>query len=437
MSRFTKYSLCFLLFFSLQSCDSLKKLAGISEPEKSDIQDIFEDDVLRECVARLTSGLKAKEVRDIICAGVGLSSLKGLEQFPNIRSLILNTNRLSQVDLSAFPNLEFLDLSANRFNEIDLSHNPKLLEAFLDLNSLDELDTTKNPLLEALVLSGNDISFLDLSKNENLEELVLDDNAFVGDVSIAALDLSNNKKLINLNLFKNQITHIDLSKNVKLDLIDIRKNQLTDIDLKKNTNLSVLRLNDNLLTEIDLGSNENIDTLYLENNQISKITLPISKDAKLKFAYLRGNKISCDASDCTGNDYFVFPRSSNFVRLDLSYNLLSVDDLRFDIAFEFTELILSDNLNLEGPIDLHLLVDMVEINLDNTGITDINFGDSTSAEDVFSDFDFQVISAIGAPLNPPTKALLDEMEANKNNINVQKKYKDFDSLSYIYIQPAP
>lgn len=433
MNKTIKFFIYGCLFFSLLSCDALKEFVGISEPEKSDIKDIFEDDFLRECVALLTRGLKAKEVRDIICSGKGLTSIKGLEQFPNIRALILNSNRLSQVDLSPFPNLEFLDLSANRFNQIDLSHNPKLLEVFLDLNSLDELDTSHNPLLEALVLSGNDISYLDLSKNKALEELVLDENAFVGDVSIAALDLSKNTKLINLNLFDNEITHIDVSKNLNLDLIDLRQNALVEIDVRDNTNLTELRLSDNMLTEIDLASNNNIDTLLLENNEISDITLPISNSAKLKFAHLRGNNISCDADTCNGESYFVFPGASSFVYLDLSDNLLSVDDFQFTSGIDFTELILSDNPNLEGEINLSLLVDMVEIRLDNTGITSINLNNYTNADDVFNVFDFQVISAIDTPLlDQATRDLLDDMEASKNN---HPKYNDSSSLSYIYAQP--
>jgi len=429
MQLFPKLLFCFLFIFSLSSCDAVKEIFGIAETEKSDIKDIFKDDRLAECVALLTKGLKAAEVRDIICANQGLTSIEGLEQFPNIRSLILNRNRLSQVDLSPYSNLEFLDLSANRVNEIDISHNPKLIEVFLDKNGLDELDTSDNPLLEALVLTENEISALDLSNNINLEELVLDQNNFVGDVSISALDLSQNIKLINLNLFENKITNIDLSNNVILDFLDMRKNELVSIDVSNNSNLSELRLNSNQLTELNVSSNENIDTLWAEDNLISTINLPTSSRAKLKFALLKGNQISCDANDCNGQNYFVFPRSSSFVTLDLSNNLISVDDLNFSSSFQFTELLLSDNPNLIGTIDLSLLVDMVEIRLDNTGITHIDLLGYTNYEDVFDNFFFQVITAIDAPLDVGTKNLLDDMQANRGS---HSKYSDPSVLSYIY-----
>jgi len=173
MNQIFKFTIYASLLFSLQSCDALKEFIGISETKKSDIQDIFEDDLLRECVARLTAGLQAKEVTYIVCSGNSLKSLKGLEQFPNIRALILNSNRLSQVDLSVFPNLEYLDLSANRLKEIDIRQNPKLIELFLDLNSLDELATSNNPMLDAIILTGNSLSFLDLNKNNDIEVLVI------------------------------------------------------------------------------------------------------------------------------------------------------------------------------------------------------------------------------------------------------------------------
>jgi hypothetical protein len=417
-----------VLLFALPSCDQLKELAGIKEEKKSDIIDTFTDDALRECIARQTSGLNAAEVFDVICAGNAVRSLDGLEQFTNVRSLILNSNILSSVDLSPYPNLKFLDLSRNRLNTIDITNNPLLIEVFIDENSLDELDTSQNPLLEALILSDNDLSALDLRKNIKLEVLIADQNKFVGDMTIGLLDLSKNDKLINLNLFRNEITHIGLANNLNLDFLDMRQNDLQAIDLTKNKNITELKLSDNKLTAINLNGAESLDKLFLEDNLIEQIWLPLT--GMLRFAYLRGNKIDCENESCNGGNTFQVPRNTSFIHLDLSDNLLQDADIEeLDRNLYFTELLLSGN-NLEGEIDLSRFTEMVEIRLDDTDITSITFGPFTSATSIFANFDFQVITAFNTTeLIAETRNLLDDMETKKGDHPV---FDDSSLLNYLY-----
>lgn len=413
----------------MSACDAIKDALGLSsETIKSDINpDLFEDDQLIECVARLTQGLLLAEVQDIFCAGQGISSLNGLEQFTNLRTLVVNSNRLSQVDLSPFPKLAFVDVSANRLDSIDLSHNPDLVEAFLDLNNLAALDVRQNTKLEALVLSRNNISTLDLSQNPELEELVLDENALVGDMRLGALDLSNNSKLINLNLFNNEITHIDLSNNANLDFLDIRNNNLIAINLFNNTNLTDLRLNNNELTSIDLSPLTKLDTLLLENNQIQGIDLPV-QNGSLRFAFLRGNQISCSIVPCSGKSYFPIPFNDTFIHLDLSDNLLVTDDIDLLPGQNFTELLLSGNQGMTGEFDLFNAPQLVELRLDDTQISSLTFGGQDDPQNIFSIYDIQVIDASNAPLDETSKNILDAMEAQKGT------HPDFDPdiLSYTY-----
>lgn len=426
--------LFFLVGMIFPACKAIDDLTGVEESTKSDIEDIFVDDGLRECVAIQTEGKFAREVNNIVCAGVGITSIIGLEQFPNLRSLILNTNRLSNVDLTPFPNLQYLDLSANNFAQIDLSNNPELIEVFLDKNDLTSLDVSNNPNLEALVLSDNNLSSLDLSLLPNLEVLVLDQNDFVGNMILGNLDLSNNTKLINLNLFRNQITQIDLSNNVNLDELDIRQNDLLSINLSNNTNLTELRLSDNQLTSIDLLALDILDTVFLEHNAIKNISLPLN--GKLRFAFLRGNEIACHMKDsdssyaCNNQNIFRIPQNSEFIHLDLRDNDLWTSDIDLGQNLDFTELDLGGNVNMTGEFDLTLATQMIEIRLDSTGISSLNFNNYTSYSDVFNAFDFQVITAIDAVnLDAATKTLLDAMEANKAS---HPTYSDPDILFYLY-----
>jgi hypothetical protein len=414
-----------LLLFNT-ACDELDELLGIEETQESDIKDIFEDERLRECVSLLTDGLRADEVFNIVCAGVGVTSLKGLEQFPNLMALIMNTNRLSEIDLSPFPKMRFLDLSANRIQEIDLSHTPELEELYLDLNSIDALDVSNNPKLEILVLSGNGLSSLDLSNQSVLAILVLDQNEFVGDLTQGALILDNNVNLNDLNLFGNQITNIDVSKNLKLDELDLRKNNLSQLDVSKNTNLTELRVNENMLTSLNVSQLTILDGLFADDNQISEINLPLT--GKLRFIFLNNNNISCDSSDCNGLDVFQIPRNNTFIHLDLANNSLSTDDLDLLQNLEFTELILTGNAGMSGELDLFNSVNLNEVRIDDTNISSVRF-EFSNAMDVFGKYAIQVLTAVNTPLDVATQNLLDDMESQKSNHPV---YTESELLLYTY-----
>lgn len=405
------------LLLLLSACDTLKDLAGFSEAKPSDIKaGLFEDDFMRECVARLTAGLNAAEVLDIFCNGNAVSSIAGLEQFTNLRTLMVNGNRLFDVDLSPFPNLQFLDLSSGRFNKIDLSHNPLLKQVLLDRNSLDELDVSKNTELEVLVLSDNDLSSLDLSNNKKLRELVLDSNAFVGSISDGPeplLNLRKNIRLNNLNLFGNEISYIDLRENINLDFLDLRQNQLLEIDVSLNQNLTDLRLTDNQLSVLDISNNNELDRIWAANNLITRIDLPVA--GKLRYIFLSNNLIDCDDSDCTGQNYFLIPGNDNLIHVDLRQNLLSNNDIDLLDNQHFSELLLGDNTDISGTFDLTFAKQLIELNLDATGVTDFNFGPTpvNNYKKFFNLFSMKILSAIGAPLDDHTKDLFRNFRKNK------------------------
>ncbi len=379
--------------------------------------DAIKDEALRECVIIWAQGrYYASEIEGIACPMFGISSLEGLKQFSNLRTLSLRGNRLHSIDLSVFPNLQYLDLSLNRFESIDLTTVPELLEVKLSENSaLHSVDFSNNKKLESILIYETDIASLELSENTNLEELIAYDCKFSGDVRNGALDLSKNKKLINLNLFGNKITHIDVSKNTNLDFLSLAHNELVEIDLKTNTNLTDLRLNKNQLTALNVIYLKILDRLIASDNQISDITLPLNK--KLRFAELANNLIDCGDNSCNGESTFQIPTNSQFIRLDLSHNLLESDDIVLASHLGFTELILSGNSGISGVFNLSQMTGIVEVRLDDTNISGINFASQTSAMDVFNVFEFlQVLTARGdTNLDQATIDLITEMNNQKGN----------------------
>ena len=93
---------------------------------------------------------EAKAVTSITCSSKGISSLTGVESFPNLLYLYCDNNNLTSVSLSA---------------------NTKLVEVNLHHNLLMFLDVTGNEALRTLKCGENELSSLNLTKNKNLTYL--------------------------------------------------------------------------------------------------------------------------------------------------------------------------------------------------------------------------------------------------------------------------
>ena len=102
-----------------------------------------------------------------------VTSVNGLSNFPNLTSLNLVVNQLTEVDLTGLPNLVQLYLSSNNIASVDLSNCPLLTQVNLQNNP--SLNITAVPALgSCLYFSGYncsisttivDIILLNLSNN--------------------------------------------------------------------------------------------------------------------------------------------------------------------------------------------------------------------------------------------------------------------------------
>jgi len=161
-----------------------------------------------------------------------LSNLEGFDEIPDIEALILDNNRLSEIDMAQnLNNLKFLSFKNNNIRDI---------KSLKGLRNLIELD-----------LTGNEIT--NISGLENLPNLQL-------------LRLGNNKIV--------QINNLEHLHNLEVLILD--HNLITEIEnLESLTNLSFLNLNDNDIKEVkNLDGLQNLRRIYLRNNWITKL-LPI------------------------------------------------------------------------------------------------------------------------------------------------------------------
>ena len=105
-----------------------------------------------------------------------ITSLKGIEFFPNLKKLDCDDNQLTELDVSQNPALKYLNCSHNRLTSLDVSENPALWNLNCDDNQLTKLDVSKNLALLDLYCDDNQLTSLDVSQNTNLAFLSCDNN---------------------------------------------------------------------------------------------------------------------------------------------------------------------------------------------------------------------------------------------------------------------
>lgn len=192
---------------------------------------------------------------------------------------------------------------------------------------------------------------------------------------IQQLDLSNNKKLINLNCSgitvdeygyneapDGQIETLNLTQNTNLKKLICSGNRLTNLDISKNLQLQYLDCSYNrnynynngneeiYITNLDTSKNTNLRHLDVHNNQIS--TLEISKNIELEFLNCNYNKLS--NLNISYNYKLKNLQCKNYSWIEGS-NLISSIDLTNNINLEtlncsgnnLTNLDISQNFNLK------------------------------------------------------------------------------------------
>ena len=189
--------------------------------------------------------LSEQEARVIIdiCSyeGIGARSLRGIECFPNLRSLIWANDRILEIDLSANGKLEEINLEHNLLTELDLSGCPRLESLMCNDNHLFALDLSPCPHLKLIACWMNNLTALDLSGLPELEELGCAQSDFSG----SGLDVSKNPKLRTLWCNDSRLQDLDVSANPLLEELGCYRNPLyLDLDLTANPRLDILNVSD-------------------------------------------------------------------------------------------------------------------------------------------------------------------------------------------------
>lgn len=178
-----------------------------------------------------------------ICSyeGTGARSLRGIECFPNLRTLIWANDSVLEIDLSANGRLEEINLENNLLTALDLSGCPRLEYLSCNDNKLSELDLSSCPRLKQVSCWNNLLTALDVSGLPELEILCCAQSDF----SDSGLDVSANPKLRLLWCNETRLKELNVSSNPLLEELGCYGNPLEDmLDLTANPRLDTLDVKD-------------------------------------------------------------------------------------------------------------------------------------------------------------------------------------------------
>ena len=225
-----------------------------------------------------------------------IASLSGLEAARNLRTLILDDNKLTS---GSFPNA-LTNLTS--LSNLDLSENP-LTDLTLPggLTNLNLLRVENSGLTNRTLPAGlTRLTELRLGFNQLPSLTVPADMTNLSALSVFVNQLTNLTlplvltNLSELDLDGNQLTRLTLPAGLtKLGTLIVGANHLTSFTVPTDmTNLSFLRLNDNQLTNLTLPPGLNhLSLLYLPGNQLTSLTLPTGL-TNLNALFLHSNQLT-------------------------------------------------------------------------------------------------------------------------------------------------
>ncbi|MGE0020962.1 MAG: leucine-rich repeat domain-containing protein, partial [Draconibacterium sp.] len=243
----------------------------------------------------------------------------------NLRSIYINNNNLTVINIDGLFGLVTLNVSENQLTAIDLS-SVSLLTLDVSDNVLTSLDLSLNRLV-TLRCQNNLLASLNINNAPSLANLSCNNNLLTAlditnDLELITLDCSNNTipslnltekyGITSLNCANNQITSLDLddlyycttlncsynlltslpfsTNNLALTSVTCNNNNLSSIDVSPLTNLGILSCYSNQLTSLDVSANTLLTELRCETNQIGSLNL--STNAILYTLYCNDNALT-------------------------------------------------------------------------------------------------------------------------------------------------
>ena len=236
----------------------------------------FPDDSFRNYIKTYKAGGRdvltveeQRKVETIEVEGKNISSLRGIEAFPNLTELKCGNNSIQKLDLRQNPKLKTLKCNKNQLTQLDLSKNPDIDYLNCSENQLKQLDVSHLKDLVMLNCSHNDLEQLDVRNSKFLETLYCSWNR----LTELDADVTHKSRLVSVECQNNQLTSLILGENKGLTKLNCAHNQLTQLNLNNMISLEELNCSNNQLTVLDVSDSPELTKLVLKNNHLTSLNL--------------------------------------------------------------------------------------------------------------------------------------------------------------------
>lgn len=295
------------------------------------------------------TGMKALTYLGASATDIGEINLTGCTSLTQIQC---NGSKLVKINLTAATNLQRASLTLSSLRDIDLTGLTKLKELDLNNNGISKIDLKDLPALESVVLSCNPIDAVSFSNCPKLEAISIKNKRQNSRLtSFTAVGLP---ALRELNLYGNKISTLKLEALPELSEVNLENNSLTAVDFSKCAeSLREVGLGSNKFSgEFELKGLESLKEFSIENNKLT--SFKVTGCVALETLKIQKNELtSLDLTGCTGDLENVYASENKLTSIKLlnSHKYLFLND------------------NQLSSIDLSACKDLESIELGNNKLT--------------------------------------------------------------------
>ncbi len=143
------------------------------------------------------------------CDELGIKSMKGVDIFYELEEIHLETNELTELDVTGLKKLQRLYAGYNNLTSINVTECPELYGLALWNNLLTEVDISKNPQLDWINVSNNTkLTKLEVYENRSMRFI------YARECDLEELDTTNLRLL----------EEVDVNENTRLRVVDFKCN---------------------------------------------------------------------------------------------------------------------------------------------------------------------------------------------------------------------
>ena len=260
-----------------------------------------------------------------------LNTLTGVNNYPNLQTLILNNSNLTQLNVSncislstvdiestpitfldfynstsltgltayqcsltsinlpsSAPNLNSINLSVNSLTALNVSSYSNLINLKCYNNQLYNITLGTLPNLTTLISSSNQVSTLDISGLSALR--YIEHNGNQGFTQLTALDISNNNNLETISFYSNLLTYLNFSNCPNLYNVNISYNYFNDLDFSNKNSLYILNCAGNVsLSALNISNCTALSEIDCHNTGLSSIDISTNIHLNYLIAYSNYN----------------------------------------------------------------------------------------------------------------------------------------------------